>query len=54
MITRYERAIARRYLWPGKGEGIIALVASLERLTLPWYFEARSDRRSVAAAVEVT
>jgi lipoprotein-releasing system permease protein len=26
MITRYERTVARRYLWPGKGEGIIALV----------------------------
>jgi len=32
MITRYERAIARRYLWPGKGEGIIALVASFSLL----------------------
>jgi len=27
MLTRYERTVARRYLWPGKGEGIIALVA---------------------------
>jgi hypothetical protein len=27
MFTRYERTIARRYLWPGKGEGIIAIVA---------------------------
>jgi lipoprotein-releasing system permease protein len=32
MITRYERAIARRYLWPGKGEGIIALVAGFALL----------------------
>lgn len=32
MITRYERTIARRYLWPGKGEGIIALVASFSLL----------------------
>lgn len=32
MITRYERIIARRYLWPGKGEGIIALVASFSLL----------------------
>ena len=28
MLTRYERTVARRYLLPGKGEGIIALVAS--------------------------
>ncbi|WP_420141052.1 ABC transporter permease, partial [Sphingomonas sp.] len=27
MLTRYERVVARRYLWPGKGEGIIAVVA---------------------------
>ncbi|WP_116089785.1 lipoprotein-releasing ABC transporter permease subunit [Sphingomonas crusticola] len=32
MITRYERTIARRYLWPGKGEGIIAVVASFSLL----------------------
>ena len=32
MITRYERTIARRYLWPGKGEGIIALVAGFALL----------------------
>ena len=32
MITRYERTIARRYLWPGKGEGIIALVAGFSLL----------------------
>jgi lipoprotein-releasing system permease protein len=32
MITRYERAIARRYLWPGKGDGIIALVAGFALL----------------------
>ncbi len=32
MITRYERTIARRYLLPGKGEGIIALVASFSLL----------------------
>jgi lipoprotein-releasing system permease protein len=32
LITRYERTIARRYLWPGKGEGIIALVASFSLL----------------------
>ncbi len=32
MITRYERTIARRYLSPGKGEGIIALVASFSLL----------------------
>jgi len=32
MITRYERTIARRYLWPGKGEGIIAIVASFSLL----------------------
>jgi lipoprotein-releasing system permease protein len=32
MITRYERTIARRYLWPGRGEGIIALVASFSLL----------------------
>jgi len=27
ILTRYEWMIAKRYLWPGKGEGIIALVA---------------------------
>ena len=27
LLSRYERMIAKRYLWPGKGEGIIALVA---------------------------
>lgn len=27
ILSRYERMIAKRYLWPGKGEGIIALVA---------------------------
>ena len=27
LLTRYERTVARRYLWPGKGEGIIAIVA---------------------------
>jgi lipoprotein-releasing system permease protein len=32
VITRYERTIARRYLLPGKGEGIIALVASFSLL----------------------
>ncbi len=32
MLTRYERTIARRYLWPGKGEGIIALVAGFSLL----------------------
>ena len=32
MITRYERTIARRYLWPGKGEGIIAVVAAFSLL----------------------
>ena len=32
MITRYERTIARRYLWPGKGEGIIAVVAGFSLL----------------------
>ena len=26
-LTPYERIVARRYLWPGKGEGIIAVVA---------------------------
>ena len=26
-LSRYERMVAKRYLWPGKGEGIIALVA---------------------------
>lgn len=32
MLTRYERTIARRYLWPGKGEGIIAIVAGFSLL----------------------
>lgn len=32
MFTRYERTIARRYLWPGKGEGIIAIVAGFSLL----------------------
>jgi lipoprotein-releasing system permease protein len=32
MISRYERTIARRYLWPGKGEGIIAVVAGFSLL----------------------
>ena len=32
MITRYERTIAHRYLWPGKGEGIIALVGGFALL----------------------
>jgi lipoprotein-releasing system permease protein len=32
MITRYERTVARRYLWPGKGEGIIAVVAGFSLL----------------------
>jgi lipoprotein-releasing system permease protein len=27
ILSRYERMIARRYLLPGKGEGIIAVVA---------------------------
>ena len=26
ILSRYERVVARRYLWPGKGEGIIAVV----------------------------
>ena len=26
ILSRYERIVARRYLWPGKGEGIIAVV----------------------------
>lgn len=29
ILSRYERMIARRYLLPGKGEGFIALVASI-------------------------
>ncbi|HEV2568450.1 lipoprotein-releasing ABC transporter permease subunit [Sphingomonas sp.] len=29
ILSRYERMIARRYLWPGKGEAFIALVASI-------------------------
>ena len=32
LLTRYERAVARRYLWPGKGEGIIAVVAGFSLL----------------------
>ena len=32
MITRYERTVAWRYLWPGKGEGIIALVGGFALL----------------------
>jgi lipoprotein-releasing system permease protein len=32
MFTRYERTIARHYLWPGKGEGIIAIVAGFSLL----------------------
>jgi len=32
MITRYERTIAWRYLWPGKGEGVIAVVAGFSLL----------------------
>ncbi len=32
MLTRYERTVARRYLWPGKGEGIIAVVAGFSLL----------------------
>ena len=31
-LTRYERVIARRYLLPGKGEGIIAVVAGFSLL----------------------
>lgn len=29
MITSYERMVARRYLWPGKGERFIFLVAAI-------------------------
>ncbi|NQX95105.1 MAG: lipoprotein-releasing ABC transporter permease subunit [Erythrobacter sp.] len=29
MLTAFERMIAKRYLWPGKGEAFIALVASI-------------------------
>ena len=29
MLTPFERMIAKRYLWPGKGEGFIALVAGI-------------------------
>lgn len=29
MLTPFERMIAARYLWPGKGEGFIALVAGI-------------------------
>ena len=32
MLTRYERTVARRYLWPGRGEGIIALVGGFALL----------------------
>ena len=32
LISRYERTIAKRYLWPGKGEGIIAVVAGFSLL----------------------
>ena len=32
MLTRYERLVARRYLLPGKGEGIIAIVAGFSLL----------------------
>jgi lipoprotein-releasing system permease protein len=32
MLTRYERVVARRYLLPGKGEGIIAVVAGFSLL----------------------
>ncbi|MCK0128217.1 lipoprotein-releasing ABC transporter permease subunit [Erythrobacter sp. F6033] len=29
MLTPFERMIAKRYLWPGRGEGFIALVAGI-------------------------
>jgi lipoprotein-releasing system permease protein len=29
ILSRYERMVAKRYLWPGKGEGFIFLVASI-------------------------
>jgi len=29
MLSPFERMIAKRYLWPGKGEGFIALVAGI-------------------------
>ena len=29
MLTPFERMIAKRYLWPGKGEAFIALVAGI-------------------------
>ncbi|MEM6828039.1 MAG: hypothetical protein AAF553_08845, partial [Pseudomonadota bacterium] len=29
MLSPFERMIAKRYLWPGKGEAFIALVASI-------------------------
>ncbi|MEO0698532.1 MAG: ABC transporter permease, partial [Pseudomonadota bacterium] len=29
MLSSFERMIAKRYLWPGKGEAFIALVASI-------------------------
>lgn len=29
MLSPFERMIAKRYLWPGKGEGFIALVAAI-------------------------
>jgi len=32
ILSRYERTVARRYLWPGKGEGIIAIVAGFSLL----------------------
>ena len=32
ILSRYERTVARRYLWPGKGEGIIAVVAGFSLL----------------------
>jgi lipoprotein-releasing system permease protein len=32
VLTRYERVVARRYLLPGKGEGIIAVVAGFSLL----------------------
>ena len=32
ILSRYERTIAKRYLWPGKGEGIIAVVAGFSLL----------------------
>lgn len=29
MLSPFERMIAKRYLWPGKGEAFIALVAAI-------------------------